>query len=53
MSTIELNPDQVASALDAVILQGLAGVSNRICLFLEGPPGGGKSSLVQQEANMW
>ena len=45
---IELNPDQVSSALDAVILQGLAGVSNRICLFLEGPPGGGKSSLVQQ-----
>lgn len=45
---IELNPDQVASALDAVILQSLAGASNRICLFLEGPPGGGKSSLVQQ-----
>lgn len=46
---IELNPAQVSSALDAVIQQSLAG-QNGICLFLEGPPGGGKSSLVQQAA---
>lgn len=45
-----MKTSQVSAALDAVILQNLAGSANRICLFIEGPPGGGKSSLVQQAA---
>lgn len=51
-----MKPCHVDAALDAVILQNLAIANDngradgRICLFLEGHPGGGKSSLVKQAA---
>jgi hypothetical protein len=51
-----MKPTHVAAALDAAINQNNAVAAaggrdeSRICLFLEGPPGGGKSSLVKQAA---
>jgi hypothetical protein len=51
-----MKPSQIAAALDAAINQNNAVATmggrdeSRISLFLEGPPGGGKSSLVKQAA---
>jgi len=51
-----MKPSQIAAALDAAIRQNNSVAAtggrdeSRICLFLEGPPGGGKSSLVKQAA---